>query len=374
MDGKPGNSGSEQTTKLADIDALRANALATRLPLDIAGYAIALGIYQWEIEPLLAARDRAASDSDYKYKVPPDIASFDAEARAQELMALVAEAEATHGYNEYMKVGAMLVRKDCEGVKAHIATNESCSGNPGHPYELGNVRVACGDEGVPAVCRQIHDRLISMKDRYALMMNCNYSMTFEETKYSTEALAQWATAEEIEWFEATKAERDARRDEIYDQAYAAAGAAEDENLRRTQQYEQDRANYESEQSGIEQQSQIGSLDPSNQPPAEPELIDSVSVAIPQSPDTLVGTRELVTVTLENQCDKAVTYASKANGATRGTLEPGQSVAVELPRCTGFSMSFRTETSNKVLTSFDIKQSTELRLQSDCETLYFQRPQ
>jgi hypothetical protein len=359
---------------LADVEQSRAVALETRDLASVATYAYNLGIYLWEVDQFLDARDRAKSDPEYKYKTPPEYVDFDRDALIAEVDVLVAELSANRTFDPGLEGWLPFVHGDCDGAMNEWSIHESCENSPA-AYSFDSVRALCGDEGVPKVCRVALDRMADADQKYRLMKKCNEFMSNGNPK-SRDHLAKWATAEELAFYDKMVIRGEAKADELYRNAMMAKASANAENERRMDEYAEEQSEYDANRPAIEQQSQIGSLDGSDQPPPAPVLITSVGVPLPDDDDGTQIPTDTVTLVLTNQCERDMAYqlshSMVDSQSTRTLLPAKQSITLELPRCSQFEIYSNLETQNSDA-FLAMTRAWTGELKSDCETIGFERP-
>jgi len=357
----------------AELEELRANALATRDFMTVADYASTLGLYLWEIDQLLDARDRAASDPEYKYSVPPEYADLDRDARVSEIDGLIDELDAKGDYDPVLDSLLDFARGDCDAVIDEWAREESCHSFPAG-YYADSVRATCGEEGVPKLCRVTLDRMADADQKYRLMKFCNETMSKGNPK-SREHLATWATPEELEFYDKMVIRGEAKADDLYARAMMAKASANAENERRMDDYAQERSEYDANRPAIEQQSQIGSLDGSDRAPAAPVLITSVGVPLPDDDDGTQIPTDTVSLVLTNECESDIAYQlghSMLDSENPRTLLPAKEpLTLELPRCAIVDL-YRGLDSPSIRARIRMTRGWTVVLKSDCETFGYQR--
>lgn len=313
------------------LEKQREGALEHKTGYALSKYGGTLYKFLWEAELLFDARAAAAADPAAKYREPKLIAGIDREALIAEFEAEVAAVEAVEGYMPLGRHYVDIMRKDCAAVVREATLYSSCSSTGEGLEEAISVAVAaCGEP--QTFCRALTDVIADPERRYFAMGDCAQQIGGELIP----ALQTWATADEIEAHIAMGEEIDrvfAKRD--YQQKIANANAAQ-ENDRRQQQYNDDRAAYADAQGPIESVSGIGHLDPADGPPARPEMVKG-TIALRDS--NYVGVSDQAIAVVRNQCDRPITFGRAKPGDASAILDPisvgpGEVGDIELSRCEG----------------------------------------
>jgi hypothetical protein len=349
----------DQEPKLsrANFDQARATAMGGQDSYASNVYAVTLVKFLWEVEPLFAAREGE------KPKDSPAIAGLDREQLIAELEQHIEAIEAVHGYQPMLRYYVKIARKDCNAASFELALETSCDETGMFiSSALDMATVAC-EEGPEKFCRTLHDLIPDHRHRYKVMRTCAAYVGGDPH----EALAKWTTPEEIQFYDEMTAKLQAEKDEERFWLELARAGAANENAERMAAYEAERAAYYGKQSGIENVSEIGHLDPADGPPAAPPLITSVSIPLKERRYTEITDR--ATVVFQNLCEKPVEFGEADPSGSAVPLNPvtigaGEVVSLELRRCSG--AVFRPEGGSQGgINAFE--PLVGVRLLEDCET-------
>jgi hypothetical protein len=319
----------------AHLEERRTAALESRSYDDVKWYIGTLNRYLWEVEPLLAARDRAAQDPEYDYEAPPEIAAIDRAALIAEAEAMIVELESGGIWYPDLWTDLLVAKGDCKAFAAEVAVGLSCVEMPSYSA-FDEAKAVCGE--ITTICRETLDRMEDDEAKYYLMRKCGQDMSEGTNQTEEQALATWLTPEEMEVWHEQSALAQAAGAAIMADVESARQDAEAENQRRLAEYEQ-----------------------SGGPP--PALITSVGVDITEESDG-VQHSEIVTAVFENQCEKQI-YVKNGTTGKRELVDPGKSIALELRRCSELTMGEVT---------VGMTRSMSYVLRSDCETIDALRPQ
>jgi hypothetical protein len=324
----------------ADIEALRAAALETRGAEEVSWYVRALAKYLWEVEPLLAARDRAASDPEYKYEAPPEIAGLDRAALLAEAEAMIVELETKGGWSPELEKSLLLVSADCKSISVEAAIELSCRQWAGDGA-FDEAKAVCGE--ITTVCRETFDRMADPDWKYRLLDKCAKDMMEGTNSTEEQVLATWLSAEEMEFWNQSRATARAEGASILDSAESARRDAQEENERRIAEYEANGG-----------------------PP--PDLIESVGIDITHEAGPVQYGNETVTLVIDNQCDQQASVMDEATGKYQ-IVPPGERKTFELRRCA--VQEIKTPGGRRPV---GMSRPASFVLRSDCETLDSLRPE
>ena len=283
----------------------------------VSTYASIMARILWELEPMLAQREQAEQSGDESYREPKAIVGIDPEALIAEYEVKLAELEERVGYLPSMHMWIQVARKECTPVVEFLAMKESCTPStdiwvPVKRYlELSDA--ACGEP--QSFCRAARDMIVDSHLQYNTMKHCARYIGGDEH----EALATFATAEEIEAYDVAKAE-DHSDAKILSASYSNSDAD-------AAAYRRQMAEYEANSSQIESISQIKGA-------GAPQSGNSITFVV-ERPNWDKVTEPAVLL-FRNDCAQEIEFG-EADGELRGfanslMVEPGKWIRGNIRRC------------------------------------------
>lgn len=278
-------------------------------------YGTTMMAFLWEVDPLLEQREREAADPNSRYREPSVIAGIDRGEIVAEFEARLDEIEAHRGQLFGARLAVWVAGKDCEALVADIVQRESCypSGSMRQQIkdDLELTEATCGE--VEPYCRALRDTHVDPLYQYEGMRACAVHIGGDER----EALATFASAEEIELYKAVEGRvGEIASGQVSSASFSNSAADQD-------QYQRDLAEYESKQSDIEAISQIDG-------PGAPDRPNRVTVRHVDYEGLPIT--EPATALVRNDCPEAVTVTVKGGADEATTVEPGETARLAIHRC------------------------------------------